>query len=185
MNNIKIAVIALCTVAAAVVYVYANSPAPAPGVTIGMVETVEKGQKGMAVNFTWKDGATTNSFAEYTKGKVVLLNFWATWCGPCKREIPDLIEISKEMASKGVIIFGVSLDQGDKRVSVVKNYVEKVNVPYINVVDNNNFALTDAYGGISAIPTTLIIDKNGKIADKIVGAMTKDQFVAALNKALQ
>lgn len=185
MKNIKIAVIALCTVAAAVVYLNASSPAPAPGATIGMVETVDKATKGMAVNFTWKDGSTTNSFAEYTKGKVVLLNFWATWCGPCKREIPDLIEISKEMAAKGVIIFGVSLDQGDKRMTVVKNYVEKVNIPYINVVDNNNFTLTDAYGGISAIPTTLIIDKNGKIVDKIVGGMTKEQFEAALNKALQ
>jgi thioredoxin-related protein len=88
------------------------------------------------------------------------------------------------MASKGVVVFGVSGDQGDKRVTVVKNYVEKTGITYINVVDNNNIALGEAYR-ITAIPTTFIIDKTGKIVDKIVGGMTKEQFEAALNKALQ
>ena len=85
------------------------------------VESVKKMGKKKAVDFTWKEGGKTMSFSKYTKGKVVLLNIWATWCGPCKREIPDLIKISKEMDGKGVVVMGVSVDQHAKKLKLTSH----------------------------------------------------------------
>jgi len=150
-----------------------------------VVESVTKTAKGRAVDFTWKDGSKTRSFAEATKGKVVLLNVWATWCGPCKREIPDLIELNSEMASKGVMVFGVSVDQHEKKLTMVTNYVEKAGINYINIVDQSPPKIADAYGGINAIPTTFIIDRNGNVVQKLVGMKTKAEFQAAVERALQ
>ncbi len=161
--------------------------APPPGETGGVyaVESVTKTAKGKAVDFTWNDGNTMQSFAAYTKGKVVLLNVWATWCGPCKREIPDLIELSNEMASKGVVIFGVSVDQHEKKMKMVTNYVEKVGISYVNVIDNSPPKIAEAYGGIQAIPTTFIINRDGVIVQKMVGMKSKAEFKAALERAMQ
>lgn len=158
-----------------------KSPQGGGGGKVVMVETVSKPAKGKAVNFTWKDGDKTVSFADFTAGKVVLLNIWATWCGPCKREIPDLIEISRDLAPKGVIVMGVSVDDREK-AAAVRSYVEKAGISYPIVIDN--LLISEAYGGVSAIPTTFIIDRNGNIIQKIVGMLTKDQFIQALSKGL-
>lgn len=151
---------------------------------VSTVETVRKVQSGMAVDFQWKDQGKLVSFSEFTKGKVVVLNFWGTWCGPCRREIPDLIEVQKEMAAKGVVVIGIPLEQVDNKVAVVKDFVEKSGINYLNVVDNPDFELSSAYGGIASVPTTYIIDRNGKIAEKIIGMMTKAKFIGAVNRAL-
>jgi thiol-disulfide isomerase/thioredoxin len=158
-----------------------------PGQTGGVhtVESVTKTTKGKAVDFTWKDGSETKSFSDYTNGKVVLLNVWATWCGPCKREIPDLVELNNEMASKGVVVFGVSVDQHQKKVQMVTNYVEKVGISYINVIDQSPPKIAEAYGGIQAIPTTFIIDRDGNIVQKLVGMKSKAEFKAALERAMK
>jgi thiol-disulfide isomerase/thioredoxin len=148
------------------------------------VESVTKTTSGRAVDFTWKDGSSTKSFSAVTKGKVVLLNIWATWCGPCKREIPDLIALSQEMAPRGVMFVGVSVDQHEKRLMMVKNYVEKVGVTYINIVDDNPPKIAEAYGGIRAIPTTMIIDRNGNVVERLVGMRSKAEFKAAIERAL-
>ncbi len=155
----------------------ATSPAK-----VYMVEQVTARGTNKAVEFTWKDGQKTVSFSELTKGKVVLLNIWATWCGPCRRELPDLVALSQEMASKGVVIVGVSLDEKEPRLQNVKTFVEKMGIPYVNVIDNLKIA--DAYGGIQSIPTTFIIDRQGNIVQKIVGMQSKEGFRAAITKAL-
>lgn len=148
------------------------------------VESVTKTSAGRAVDFTWKENASTKSFSALTKGKVVLLNIWATWCGPCKKEIPDLIALSQEMAPRGVMFVGVSVDQHEKRLMMVKNYVEKVGVTYINIVDDNPPKIAEAYGGIRAIPTTMIIDRNGNVVERLVGMRSKAEFKAAIERAL-
>lgn len=147
-----------------------------------LVESVKKPAQGKAVDFTWKANGKTQSFAELTKGKVVLVNIWATWCAPCRKEIPDLIAIHNEMASKGVMVFGISVDQDENKYTMVKNFVEKKNVTYLNIIDNLKIA--ESYGGIQAIPTSFVINRNGDIVQKIVGGMSKAQFVAAIEKAL-
>jgi peroxiredoxin len=106
------------------------------------------------------------------KGKVVVVNFWATWCGPCRKEIPGFMEVYKQYKDKGLEIVGVSLDQ--EGWDVVKPYIERAKMNYPVVVGDGNLAT--AYGGIDAIPATFIIDKKGNLARKHVGYMPREDF---------
>jgi thiol-disulfide isomerase/thioredoxin len=160
-----------------------QQPASGQSGSVHVAESVTNRGGGKALEFTWKDGSRSQSFAQVTSGKVVLLNIWATWCGPCRREIPDLIQVSTEMASKGVVVVGVSVDDNDDRVRTVKNFVEKNRIPYVNVIDNDNKDIARAYG-VQSIPMTLIIDRQGKIVEKIMGARSKDVFMQALARVL-
>ena len=153
---------------------------------IYQIAAVGKSVKGKPADFSWSDGSHTVNFSDVTKGKVVLLNFWATWCGPCRAEIPDIIQISRSMESKGVIVIGVALERGkdaNLNMSKVKTYAEKQNIPYINIIGNQS--IVEAYGGIGSIPQTLIIDKAGRIAETMVGTKTKEEFMESINRAMK
>ncbi len=143
------------------------------------IESVTK-RPDKAPEFSWKENGVVKTFSQVAKGKVALVNLWATWCGPCRKEIPDLIEVSRELGNEAIVI-GVSEDDASKFTSVV-NYVEKNNITYLNLFDSNK-KLAEAFGNISAIPTTFIIDKNGVIKQRIVGARSKAQFIDALQSA--
>jgi cytochrome c biogenesis protein CcmG/thiol:disulfide interchange protein DsbE len=99
------------------------------------------------------------------RGKVVLLDFWATWCGPCKIEIPWFIEFERKHKDKGFAVIGVSMDE--EGWDVVKPFISRMNVNYRVVIGNDSTA--QAYGGIDALPTTFLIDRDGKIAATHVG----------------
>lgn len=105
------------------------------------------------------------SFAQF-KGKVVVIDFWATWCGPCRVEIPGYVELQKKYAKDGLVIIGISLDE--KGPAVVKQFAAKMGVNYQMVMADDK--IVEAFGGIEAIPTTFIIDRAGKIRDRKVGA---------------
>lgn len=111
------------------------------------------------------------------KDKVIILDFWATWCPPCRKGIPDLIAIQKEYANVQVI--GISVDQNPKEVipDFVKEY--KINYPVL-IADE---AVLNAFGGIQNIPTTFVIDKNGKIISKYVGLVEKEVFERDIKRA--
>ena len=122
--------------------------------------------------------------AQLTKSQLPLVvDFWAPWCGPCRREIPDLVTLSSELAPKGVVVVGVSVDDNDDRLRTVKNFVEKSRITYMNVIDNDNKDIARHYG-VQSIPMTLVIDRQGKIVEKIIGARSKDAFMAALARAM-
>ncbi len=125
-----------------------------------------------APNFTLKtaDGATIE--LAKLKGKTVVVNFWATWCGPCRAEIPGFLEVYAKYKSKGLEIVGVSLDQGGW--DDVKPFVKKLNISYPIVLGNDK--VSRLYGNIEAIPTTFIVDKNGMIVDQHVGYMRAEDF---------
>lgn len=103
------------------------------------------------------------SLSDY-KGKVILLDFWATWCGPCKMEIPSFIEL-QNVYKDDVVVLGVSLDQGGP--SAVVPFVEKMKINYPVVYGDGT--VVKAYGGIRGIPTTFVIDRDFNIQRKYVG----------------
>ena len=114
------------------------------------------------------------------KGKVVLLDFWATWCAPCRLEIPDLIQLQKQYAGKGFTVVGVALD--DEGAAVVKPVAQKLGVNYPVVIGNIQVAA--AYGGIEALPTTFLIGRDGIILKTYVGARDKSEFQQDIQSSL-
>ena len=134
-------------------------------------------------NFSWKDSTGKTIDLDSYRGKVTLINFWATWCGPCKMELPDLIAISKEMADKGVKIIGVSTDRGANVLEDVSSFVAEKGIPYQIVISNEE--LDEAFGNIRLIPTTFVVDTDGKIVQTIVGARSKAAFIEAINAILK
>jgi len=106
------------------------------------------------------------------KGKVVILDFWATWCPPCKMEIPDFIALQDKYGKDGLIIVGAALDEPDKVKQFYSDY--KMNYP-VGIADQS---MAMSYGGIRGIPTTFVIDKKGNVARKYVGFRPKEVFEA-------
>jgi thiol-disulfide isomerase/thioredoxin len=142
--------------------------------------------KGKATDFSWTNDGKKVKFSEVSKGKVVLLNFWGTWCGPCKRELPDILQISKSMSDKGLLVIGIALEKGDDQnanFTKVKSFAQKQGLTYINII--GNMEIIEAYGGIGSIPQTFIIDKDGKIIETMVGMRTKEEFLASINRVLK
>jgi cytochrome c biogenesis protein CcmG, thiol:disulfide interchange protein DsbE len=149
---------------------------------VSEISSFEK-RADLSPNFSWKDKEGKIITFDNFRGKVTLINFWATWCGPCKRELPDLIALSKEMESKNVKILGVSTDRGANVIDDVKSFVAEAGISYQIVISNEE--LEEAYGNIRVIPTTFLIDADGKIVQTIVGGRTKEQFAEAINAILK
>jgi len=105
------------------------------------------------------------------KGKVIILDFWATWCAPCRVEIPGFVELQREYGKLGLQILGVSLDRGKKED--VKDFCDKYNVNYPILMDDGNVARKF---GVTAIPTTYIIDRDRNLFKKYIGVREKRVF---------
>jgi thiol-disulfide isomerase/thioredoxin len=143
---------------------------------VSVLLSVEKEKEDQsAPNFSWFDqNGKQISFEEFSKGKPVLVNFWATWCGPCVHEIPDLVALNEEYTAKGALVIGISTDRDDDALNLVSEFTKEKNVTYPIVIDNGD--LVEAFGGVRGYPTTFYIDKNGKIVKKMLGAQSRETF---------
>ena len=115
------------------------------------------------------------------RGKVVMLDFWATWCGPCRIEIPEFLELEKRYGPQGFAIVGISMDDSSQSADVVNFYKElQMNYP----VALGNDRLGELYGGVIGLPTTFMIGRDGRIYAKHVGATGMDVFEAEIKQLL-
>ncbi len=128
-----------------------------------------------APDFQLKDAnGQTFRLSDY-KGKVVLLNFWATWCGPCKIEIPWFVEFERTYKDRGFAVLGIAMD--DDGWAVVKPYVERRQMNYrVAMVTPEVEQLYGGGEGIESLPTTFIIDRQGRVADVHVGLLGKSDY---------
>ena len=133
-----------------------------------------------APDFTLKtlDGKTLH-LADL-KGKAVVLNFWATWCPPCKMELPWLVDLQKQYAAQGLQIVGISEDEGGK--DKVAQFVKEMGVNYTIAVDDDSVA--EKYGDVEDLPTTFYIDRNGKIVEFAMGLVDRSEIEAKMKTAL-
>ena len=130
------------------------------------------------------------SLADY-KGKAVLINFWATWCGPCKVETPWLVDLRNQYAPKGFEILGVSTDDIDRsdlkafgqQKQEISDFVQKMHMPYPVLIDGDS--LSKPYGGLDAMPTSFFVDRSGKIVAATMGISSKDDIEANIQKTLK
>jgi len=128
------------------------------------------------------------SLSEY-KGKVVLVNFWATWCEPCRVEIPWLIEMQQKYGPKGFVILGIALDEEGK--SVVAPFVakerfdvndQKLPMSYKILIGNDDAA--DKFGGLFGYPTSVLISRDGKQVKRVTGIISEDEMSKAIESQL-
>ena len=125
------------------------------------------------LNFTVKDmnGASVK-LADY-KGKVLLVNFWATWCPPCKAELPGLIQLYDQYKDKGLVVLGVS---GDDDAETLRAFASEWKINYPMLVGRDENDLLDAYGPIFGYPISVIVGRDGAVCGRHVGPATKEQF---------
>jgi peroxiredoxin len=139
----------------------------------------EKDRK-MAPDFTLKDATGNNVKLSAYRGKVVLLNFWATWCGPCKIEIPWFIDFQQQYKDRDFAILGVSLD--DDGWKSVKPYIEQKKINYRVMIGTEE--LSTLYGGVDSLPTTFLIDRSGRIAKMHMGLVSKGEYQTEIQDLL-
>ena len=129
---------------------------------------IDAGQSAPDFSLNNADGQKV-SFSDF-KGKAVILNFFASWCPPCRAEIPDFVELQKAYAGKGFTFIGVSLVDAKES----KDFASKMNINYPILVDDGK--VSALYGPVRSIPTTFVIDKDMKVVKMYIGARSRGDF---------
>jgi cytochrome c biogenesis protein CcmG/thiol:disulfide interchange protein DsbE len=139
-----------------------------------------QGLTGGAPDFTLPavDGSMV-SMSDY-RGKVVLVDFWATWCPPCQEMIPVLSKLNKRYSDKGLVILGVSLDRDG--LEVLGSFVHENMIPYKVIMGDTRIG--NAFGGVSTIPTLYIVDRDGRLVRKLTGYHSFGQLEEQVKKYL-
>jgi cytochrome c biogenesis protein CcmG/thiol:disulfide interchange protein DsbE len=133
-----------------------------------------------APDFTLADSTGAPVKLSAYKGRVVLLDFWATWCGGCKVEIPWYMDFQKKYKESGLTVVGVAMDE--EGWTIVKPFVAETKINYPIVIGNSDLATRF---GVDGLPVTLLIDRNGKIADSHAGMVDKDAFDSEIQTLLK
>jgi len=133
-----------------------------------------------APNFTLESLDGKNMTLSEFRGKAVLLNFWATWCAPCKIEMPWFVELQNQYGPQGLQIVGVAMDDSSKED--IAKFAKDMGVNYPVLIGKESVG--DEYGGVPALPESFFIGRNGKIVDKIIGLKGKEEIEDSIKKAL-
>ena len=134
-----------------------------------------------APNFTLETLDGKNLSLSDLRGKAVLVNFWATWCGPCKIETPWLVEMQNEYGSQGLQVVGVAMDDSGK--DEIAKCAKDMGVNYPVLLGKE--AVGDAYGGVPALPESFFVGRDGKIVDRIIGLRGRADIEDSIKKALK
>jgi cytochrome c-type biogenesis protein len=161
-----------------------TSDVKSSGLYYPIVNINDSKEKYQFVDFSWTENGEVKKLSDY-KGKVILLNFWATWCPPCKKELPDLSSISKDLSTRDFKIIGISVDENP---AALETYLKTYSLPYTIVHEQQgnllNMYMSVTGGSQNVIPQTFIIDKKGKIVESIIGSRSKQDFLSMINKYL-
>ena len=132
------------------------------------------------LKFSFKDIDGKKVSLSQFKGKVIILDFWATWCVPCKAEIPDFIELQKKYGAQGLQIIGLSVDDS---MAMAKKYATEMKMNYPVLLADGKEDILRAYDPIKSIPVSVVIDRQGRIVARHLGIAAMDVFekeIAAL-----
>lgn len=127
------------------------------------------------------DGKTVR-LSDY-RGKAVLLNFWATWCPPCKIEMPWFVDLQKQYGAEGLQVVGIAMDDdAEKQADKIGGFAKEMNLNYVVLLGNDKVG--DAYGGVEGLPTTFYIGRDGKIVNAVSGLISHSEIEENVKKAL-
>ena len=127
------------------------------------------------------DGKTVH-LSDY-RGKAVLLNFWATWCPPCKIEMPWFVDLQKQYGGQGLQVIGIAMDDdADKEAGKIGDFAKEMNLNYLVLLGNEKVG--DAYGGVEGLPTTFYIGRDGKVLNAVSGLVSHSEIEDNIKKAL-
>jgi thiol-disulfide isomerase/thioredoxin len=132
------------------------------------------------LDFTLKDMHGTDVRLDSFGGKILIVNFWATWCGPCKAEIPDLVAL-QEKYKDDLVVLGISVDDTAEQI---KPYAKEYAVNYAMLVGNKREDVQEALGPLVAVPVSVIIDRDGHVVRRHTGMATKEQFETEIKALL-
>ena len=151
------------------------------GIIFLMISLVSFSNSAKAPNFNLKDQYGVVHSLENYKGKVIFLNFWATWCPPCKKEMPDIENIYKEYGEnkKDVVILGVNSEKENE----VKKFLKDKGYTFPTVIDENSEVMRKYF--IQAFPTSFVIDKEGNVYGYVMGGLTKEQIKQVIEEVLK
>ena len=129
------------------------------------------------LNFMLKDVSGADVLLSDYAGDVILLDFWATWCAPCRIEIPGFLELLDDYGDQGFTVLGVSIDD---TVIALEYYIEDMQMDYPVLIGDGRDDIKDYYGPLVGFPTTFLIDREGNICHQHIGFATKEQFEAEI-----
>jgi thiol-disulfide isomerase/thioredoxin len=154
------------------------------------VNTAQQNQPPASPNFTLKGLDDQDVSLSQFKGQVVLVNFWATWCGPCRIEIPWLIDLQNKYAARGFTVLGLAMDNEGK--SAVAPFVEKERFKVDGTHQSMNYpivlgndATADKFGGLVGFPTSLLISRDGHVVKRVDGLVSYDEIDKAIQSQLE
>jgi peroxiredoxin len=147
----------------------------------GANEVCNVARKKANLNFTVKDIAGKDVRLSQYKGQVVLLNFWATWCRPCRFEIPSLNTLYRDYQERGFVVLGVSVDS---EVSAIKPFARVMKMSYPVLIGAGREDLSDAFGPFVGFPTSVLVARDGTMCVRQVGLVSKEQLEKQLEALL-